>query len=205
MLAPLLLSLLASEMPGPVRQTGLSEEDWGRLSVGEVVVKATSASDSRGEKTAKGAVVIQAPWRHAFDQIGLHEEMLESSSCMKAMEVVLQAARGGTSAMKVKETHQSLWMKASYTLDYVHDPDKRQIRWQLDPTAKNEVLRMSGGWSFLPLSEDKTLAIYWLSGRSGGAMPQAVEDYFKKMMVPGFLETTRRRVEAAHAAGKHGN
>ena len=86
----------------------------------------------------------------------------------------------------------------------MHDPDKRQIRWRLDPTAQNDVVRMSGGWLFVPLSDDSTLAIYSLSGSSGGALPKVMEDYFKKMMVPGFLETIRTRVEAAHAAGKHG-
>ena len=119
--AGLMMILLAGSQPMPaaVQQSGITEQDWRKLAAGEIVIKSTPSTRENPHSSAEGALVIKVPWRHAFEQIGRHEEMLESSSCMKAMEVILQATRDGKTLVKARETHQSLWMKATYTLDYI--------------------------------------------------------------------------------------
>jgi hypothetical protein len=193
----------ADTMPDAVRREGVPPDDWKKLAAGEIVARITPAQGQPPQSFAAGAVIIAVPWQHAFEQIGRVEQQAEYSSCLKAMEVLMRASRNGTEIIKTRETHKSLWMTAHYSLDYVEDPERREIRWQLDPGAKNDVARMSGAWRFIPLDDERTLVTYRVLGSSGRALPHEIEDYFAKMMLPGFLKSVRKHVEGAHAYGEH--
>ena len=200
----ILLPALASAqaMPEAVKREGLAQADWKKVSSGEVVSHVVRSSDR--ESFAAGAVIMAVPWKHAFDQIGRVEEQGEYSSCLKALQVLMKTTRDGRTYVKTREAHKSLWLTARFTLDYQEDPERREIRWQLDPGAANDVTRMTGAWRFIPLDEGRTLVTYRTVGSSGAAIPQEIQDYFASMMLPGFLKAVRKHVEDAHARGHHG-
>lgn len=192
----------AAAMPEAVSKEGFSVAQWETLAAGELVSLVRPSAGKSPETYAAGAVVIGVPWQHAFEQISRVEEMPEYSSCLKAMQVLMRVKREGGTSIKTRETHQSLWITAHYTLDYQADLERKEIRWQLDPGANNDVTRMSGVWRFIPLDQ-RTLVTYRVVGSSGRALPAKLEDYFASLMLPGFLKGVRKHVEDAHARGEH--
>jgi hypothetical protein len=205
--AVLLLTLAsaapAADVPESVRSAGYGPDDWQKLAKGKVITRVAPASGPPGAREGSGAFVTSVPWRHAFEQLGRIEEMPNYSSCLKPMEILMRASRAGRNDIKARETHKTLWITARYTLDYQEDPDRREIRWKLDPAAQNDVTRMSGSWTFIPLDGDRTLVTYRLVGSSGAALPAALEDFFAARMLPGFLTEVRQQIERAHARGGH--
>ncbi len=192
----------AAAPPEAVSKEGFSAAQWESLAAGEIVSLVRPSVGKPPETYAAGAVVIGVPWQHAFEQISRVEEMPEYSSCLKAMQVLMRVTREGSTSIKTRETHKSLWITARYTLDYQADLERREIRWQLDPGANNDVTRMSGVWRFIPLNQ-RTLVTYRMVGSSGRALPPKLEDYFASLMLPGFLKGVRKHVEDAHARGEH--
>ena len=190
-----------TDAPEAARSAGYGGDQWQKLSKGRVVTRMASSQGNPPLSEGNGAFVIAVPWRHAFDQIGRIEDAPKYSSCLKAMEILMRAHRDGRTDVKARETHKTLWMSARYTLDYQQDPDRREIRWQLDPGAQNDVARMSGSWRFIPLDENRTLVTYRLVGSSGRALPAAIEDFFAARMLPGFLKGVRAQVEQTHQRG----
>jgi hypothetical protein len=208
MAAVLVLSLArsataADDVPEPARSAGYVGDDWSKLARGKVITRMASSHGNPPVSEGTGAFVVAMPWRHAFDQIGRIEDTPKYSSCLKAMEILMRAQRVGRTDVKARETHKTLWMTARYTLDYQEDLDRREIRWQLDPAAQNDVARMSGSWRFIPLDTNRTLVTYRLAGSSGRALPAVIEDFFAARMLPGFLEGVREQVEQTHRRGGH--
>ena len=194
---------VAADVPEAARAAGYGADDWPKLTKGKVITRMDASRGDPPVSEGRGAFIIAVPWRHAFDQIGRIEEMPKYSSCLKAMEILMRVSREKRTEIKARETHKTLWITARYTLDYEEDPERREIRWKLDPTAQNEVTRMSGSWTFVPLDDNRTLVTYRLTGSSGRALPATIEDFFAARMLPGFLKGVREEVEKAHARGAH--
>lgn len=182
---------------------GISDDDWQRLKAGDVITHRTPSRGKPPVGEGRGAFIIVVPAQHVFEQLGRVEEMPEYSTCLKAIQVLLRAQHDGGSHIKARETHQSLWMKASYTLDYQEDRERNVIRWSLDPRALHDVVKMSGSWRVVALDDTSTLVLYRISASAGRALPPVIEDYFAGMMMPGYLKNVRAHIEKAHARGEH--
>ena len=189
---------LESAVPAEARKEGIRADEWRELLRGSVVVRGRTASaESPGQpERAAGFVVVGAPWDTAYRFLARHELQPEYSRCTKAVAILDQREIDGFERVKSRETHKTLWITMRYTVDYVHDPGQREIRWALDPTARNDVADNRGSWRLIELGPDRSLAVYRVTGIPG-KIPRFMLDYFVRKDLPRFLRTVRARVEAA--------
>ena len=144
-----------------------------------------------------GYVLVNSGWRQAFDVLSEHDKQPEYSSCLAAVQILSQAQEGELRRVKLRETHKYLWMKMRYTLDYVHDPVAREIRFTLDPSAENDVSQYSGKWALVPIGDKTTLVIYQVSGASSGGLLRGIMDYFTRSELGDFLSNNiKKRIES---------
>lgn len=194
--AVLALASAAPGVPAAVQNAGITTEQWKKLARGEVVSHLEAGREKPPLSRGSGAFIVALPWTKAFDRIGQVENLPEYSSCLKTLQLLMRATHDGQTSIKTRETHQSLWIRAQYTLDYVEDLDAREIRWSLDPKAQNDVAQMTGAWRFIELDAEHTLVTYRLAATSGRALPPVIEDYFTGVMLPTFLNGVRDYVTA---------
>lgn len=189
------------DVPAAASALGISAAEWTSLDHGKVVVKGGSRGqgDEELRTQAAGFVVVRAPWRTAFAVVADHARAREYSSCTKKVEILSRESGDGRESVKTREEHKALWMTLRYTLDFVHDPEARQIRWALDPLAHNDVQENSGSWRFVPVSGGRVLVAYHIAGIPG-RFPHFLLEFFVRRDLPRYLATLRRLVEAGAAA-----
>lgn len=162
------------------------------------MVRSEVVQDVEGTSSGSlaGFVLVDVAWWRAFESLVQHERDPEFGTCLEAIEVLSRAAEGIIERVKVRETHRALWMTMRYTLDYVHDPARREIRWSLDKSGPNDMARNTGAWRFIPIGDDRTLLAYQASGETSGWVPRFIQDAFLKAGLSDFLAATKKRVEA---------
>ncbi len=188
-------------VPEEASAFGVTDAEWTSLGEGKVVVRGDVPGEtSDGARAgAMGIVVVRAPWTAAFAVVGDHERAREYSRCTKAVEILRRDSHDGREFVKAREVHKALWITMRYTVDFVHDPEAREIRWTLDPQAHNDVKDNSGAWRFIPLSGDRTLVAYRVAGVPG-KLPRFMLDFFVRRDLPRYLSALRRLVEATAPA-----
>ncbi len=187
-----------SSVPTEASELGVTPVEWESLTKGKVVVRG-AAGKNGADARAAAFVLVGAPWTAAFSFVGDHTRAPEYSRCTKSVEIVARESRDGRELVKSRETHKALWITMRYTVDFVHDPAAREIRWALDPTAHNDVKDNSGAWRFVPLPGNRTLVAYRVSGIPG-RLPRFMLDLFVRKDLPRYLAELRRLVEAAAVA-----
>jgi hypothetical protein len=187
---------ILAPLPAEVAAEGLREADWDSLKDGGVVARGRTKGDATTEAIqAAGFIVVEAPASAGYAFVARHERRPEYSRCTKAVEILSrEEADRGREAVKVRETHKSLWITTRYTVDYTHDPGLREIRWALDPAARNDVRDNRGSWRVIDLGPGRSLAVYRIAG-AAGKLPAFLIDYFVRQDLPAFLRAVRKRVE----------
>ncbi len=182
--------------PAEVAAEGVRDADWDSLKRGEVVVRGGTKADATTEALrAAGFIVVEAPASAAYAFVTRHERQPEYSRCTKAVEILSRdEADGGREVVKARETHGSLWITMRYTVDYIHDPSRREIRWTLDPAARNDVRDNRGSWRVVDLGPGRSLVVYRIAGVPG-KLPRFLIDYFVRKDLPAFLRALREGVE----------
>lgn len=190
-------------LPAEVAAEGLREGDWDSLIDGGVVVRGRTKSNATTEAIqAAGFIIVEAPASAAYAFVARHERRPEYSRCTKAVEILSrEEAERGRETVKVRETHKSLWITTRYTVDYTHDPGLREIRWALDPAARNDVRDYRGSWRLIELGPGRSLIAYRIAGVPG-KLPSFLIDYFVRQDLPAFLRAVRKRVEEEARAVK---
>ncbi len=183
-------------VPAEVVAEGLSEADWSLLQSGAAVVKDKSGkAEAGGPARVAAFVLVEAPWTAAYGFLSHPERQAEYSRCTKAVEIVAREQRDGIQTIKSRERHKALWMSMRYTLDYVQDPAAREIRWTLDPAAKNDVSDNRGSWRIVELGPRLSLVAYRIAGLPG-KLPGFLIDYCVKRDLPSYMRAMRDRVES---------
>ncbi len=176
---------------------GLTEKETKRLLRGDVVIR--GSIEKGGGRTAGGGeayVLVSAGWKRAFELLAPHERAPEYLGCLESVSVLGRGREGEVERAKVRETHASMGIRMRYTIDYVHDPARREIRWALDPAAENDMTENSGIWRFVPVDGARTLLVYSLRGASDAWYPAFVERYFLKTGMKKMLVAVKKRVES---------
>ena len=182
--------------PAEVAAEGLGEADWDSLKRGEVVVRGAARGDTATEAMrVAGVIIVDSAASDVYAFVARHERQPEYSRCTKAVEILSRTeADGGREVVKVRETHKSLWITMRYTVDYTHDPSLREIRWTLDPAARNDVRDNRGSWRVVDIGSARSLVVYRIVGVPGN-LPRFLVDYFVRKDLPTFLRAIRERIE----------
>lgn len=194
MLLPLLLvAATAAELTGGL----LSEEELAKALAGETPVRSETFTATSGKSTGRGlgAIVVDKPASAAFAVLSRYEDKAEY---MPRLDRVTVHEKTPTSVRATMEIDASL-TTVKYTGLFSFDPEKLTISWVLDPATPEEqqgIDETEGGWHIFPLSESRTLLVYWAFVDSGRAVPKFIQRQMSVRSIPDLLRNVKSRIES---------
>lgn len=188
----------AVPVPAVLSAVGVTPSDWKALRSGDVPVRSEHLKGQGGKDAGKGLafILVNAPWEQAFRIVAAHDKHQEWAPRCEKSEVLSHDLKDGVDHMKVRLTIGVLWKKIVYTLDVFADAPKREMRWALDKSAKNDIADTRGAWRFVELDPQHTVIAYDVAADSGHAVPNWLQDYLTRRDLPGVLESAKKRIES---------
>jgi len=151
--------------------------------------------DGAGE-VVRAYVLFDRPLDRVFELLADTDRQGEFRSELEDLATVAKLPDG-----HVDEYHiRILFVEVGYRLRYRLDPERKQIRWELDPSFENPMRRVEGSWELFAMEPTRTLGRLSTLVNVGDELPGFLQDQLTRTTLPRTLERCRRWVNADGAA-----
>ncbi len=159
---------LSIELKGVVRHcTKDKNDDFGRdYLVGVELVEGTLEDFSRsGDERKTGhyapshTLILNADAKRCYHLLADYEKYPEWASGVDEAKILRKYPDGR--GKRVEFVHNFFFRKVKYVLDYFYDDENCILSWE-SAGGDEEILKITGNYSFMPTGEDKCYATYTL-------------------------------------------
>ena len=137
-------------------------------------------------------VVFQHPPSRVYRFLSQTARQIEFRPELTSIETLEWVGDGPLDEQRLK----ILFQRYVYRLQYHLDPEKRIIRWELDPSFDNDLDQIDGYWELYDMDDGRTLGRFGTSIDIGPTVPGFLQDWVTRKNLPATMKRCRLWVDS---------